>query len=35
MSDVEYLLIDEKSDLDSFKKELRTNEVYYHLAKGI
>jgi len=35
MSGVEYLLIDEKCDIDSFKKEIRTNEVYYHLAKGI
>jgi L-arabinose isomerase len=32
MTGTEYVLIDEKCDLDSFKKELRWNEVYYHLS---
>jgi L-arabinose isomerase len=35
MTGTEYLLIDEKCDLDSFRKELRWNEVYYHLSGGI
>jgi L-arabinose isomerase len=32
MTRTEYVLIDEKCDLDSFKKELRWNEIYYHTA---
>ncbi len=32
---IEYLLIDEKSDLSAFRNELRWNEVYYHIADGI
>jgi L-arabinose isomerase len=35
MTGIEYLLIDENCDLLSFKKELRWNEVYYHLADGM
>jgi L-arabinose isomerase len=35
MTGVEYLLIDEKCELDSFRKELRWNEVYYHLSGGV
>jgi len=35
MMGIEYLLIDEKCDITSFKKEIRWNEVYYHLAQGI
>jgi L-arabinose isomerase len=35
MAGVEFLLIDENTDLSAFKKELRWNEVYYHLAKGV
>jgi L-arabinose isomerase len=35
MMGIEYLLIDEKCDLDSFKKELRWNEIYYHVSGGI
>ncbi|MEQ9443327.1 MAG: L-arabinose isomerase [Cyclobacteriaceae bacterium] len=31
---IEHVLINEKTDLREFKKELRFNEVYYHLAKG-
>jgi L-arabinose isomerase len=32
MMGTEYVLIDEKCDLDSFRKELRWNEIYYHLS---
>jgi len=35
MAGIECLMIDENTHLDEFKKELRWNEVYYHLAKGI
>jgi L-arabinose isomerase len=34
MADIECVLIDEGCKLSEFKKELRWNEVYYHLAKG-
>lgn len=34
MLGIEYVLIDEKCDLASFKKELRWNEVYYHISGG-
>jgi len=32
---IEYLLIDQDTSISSFKKELRWNDLYYHLAKGI
>jgi len=35
MADIEYLLIDENTQLDGFKKELRWNDLYYHLANGL
>jgi L-arabinose isomerase len=35
MMGIEYLLIDSKCDLDTFRKELRMNEVYYHISGGI
>jgi L-arabinose isomerase len=35
MTGTEYLLIDEKCKLDELKKELRWNEIYYHLAGAI
>jgi len=35
MLGVEYLLIDEKCDLTAFKKEIRWNEIYYHISGGI
>ncbi|MFZ0280549.1 MAG: L-arabinose isomerase [Bacteroidales bacterium] len=35
MLGIEFLLINEKCDLASFKNEIRWNEVYYHLAAGI
>jgi L-arabinose isomerase len=31
---IEYVLIDENTQIHQFKKELRWSEVYYHLAKG-
>jgi len=35
MMGVEYVVIDEKCNLTEFKKELKWNEVYHHIAKGI
>jgi L-arabinose isomerase len=35
MMGIEYVLIDEKCNLTEFKKELRWNEVSYHIAGGI
>ncbi|MDO9341598.1 MAG: L-arabinose isomerase [Bacteroidales bacterium] len=35
MMGVEYILIDDKCDLTEFKKELRWNEIYYHISNGI
>jgi len=35
MADIEYVLIDSNTDLFNFKKELKWNEVYYQLAKGL
>jgi L-arabinose isomerase len=35
MAGTEFLLIDENTSIPDFKKELRWNEMYYHLAKGI
>ena len=35
IADMEFLLIDEKTKLADFKKELKWNEMYYHLAKGL
>lgn len=35
MAGIEYLLIDQETKLPAFKKELKWNEIYYHLAKGI
>lgn len=32
---IEFLLIDNKTDLFSFKKELRLNEAYYLLSRGL
>jgi L-arabinose isomerase len=34
MAGIEFLLIDKDTVLSQFKKELRWNEVYYHLNKG-
>ena len=35
MAGIEFLLIDAKTDLAQFKKELRWNAAYYHLAGGV
>lgn len=35
MAGMEFLLIDQNTTVSSFKKELRWNDLYYHLAKGI
>jgi len=35
MAGIEYLLIDASTNISSFKKELRWNDLYYYLAKGI
>lgn len=35
MAGIEYLLIDEHTRLDDFNKELRWNDLYYHLEKGL
>ena len=32
---MEFLLIDQNTVLSEFKKALRWNEVYYHLARGL
>ncbi len=35
IAEIEYMLIDNDSTISSIKKELRWNELYYHLSKGI
>jgi L-arabinose isomerase len=35
MAGVEFLLIDEKTEVDSFKEKLRWNDLYYHLNQGL
>nr|WP_319397354.1 L-arabinose isomerase [uncultured Carboxylicivirga sp.] len=35
MTGVEMVLIDENTTIPTFKKELRWNDLYYHLAKGL
>jgi L-arabinose isomerase len=35
MMGIEYLLIDEKCDLTALKKEIRWNEIYFHISGGI
>jgi L-arabinose isomerase len=35
MAGVEFLLIDKDTSIRDFKNEIRWNEVYYHIAKGI
>jgi len=35
MMGIEYLLIDSKCDLDTFRRELKMNEVFYHILGGI
>jgi L-arabinose isomerase len=35
MAGLEFLAIDNQTNLSDFKKELRWNELYYHLSKGL
>ena len=35
MAGVEFVLIDNNTTISEFKKELRWNDLYYHLAKGL
>src|SRR5512138_550670 len=35
MAGIEFLLIDENTGLEDFKKELRWNDLYYHMANGV
>jgi L-arabinose isomerase len=35
MAGIEYVAIDSNTDLHRFKQELKWNDLYYHLAKGI
>jgi L-arabinose isomerase len=35
MAGIEFLSIDARTDVRGFKQELRTGEVYYHLAQGL
>ena len=35
MAGIEFLLIDENTRLEEFKKELRWNDLYYHLSGGV
>ena len=35
MAGIEFLVIDEATTIREFKKELRWNDLYYHLAQGI
>jgi L-arabinose isomerase len=35
MAGIEFLLIDEKTEVDSFKEKLRWNDLYYHLNQGL
>ena len=35
MAGIEYLLINENTHIDEFKKELRWNDLYYQIANGL
>jgi L-arabinose isomerase len=35
MANVEFLLIDENTRLEEFRKELRWNDLYYHMKSGL
>jgi L-arabinose isomerase len=35
MTGTEYVLIDEKCNIPEFRKEMRWNEIYYHISNGI
>ena len=32
---IEFVLIDQDASISTIKKELRWNDIYYHLAKGL
>ena len=35
MAGIEFLLIDNATELPKFKDQMKWNEVYYHLARGL
>ncbi len=35
MAGIEYLLIDESTNIDEFREKIRWNELYYALSKGL
>ena len=35
MAGIEYVLIDEETEVRKLKQDLRVGEVYYHIAKGL
>ena len=35
MAGIECVVIDQDTQVNQFKKELRWNQVYYHLAQGV
>jgi L-arabinose isomerase len=35
MAGMEFLVIDAETKLSDFEKELRWNDIYYHLSKGL
>jgi L-arabinose isomerase len=35
MAGIEFLLIDEKTNVEEFKEKLRWNDLYYHLSRGL
>jgi L-arabinose isomerase len=35
MANIEFLAIDKNTNLSEFKKEIRWNDLYYHLARGL
>jgi L-arabinose isomerase len=35
MADIECLVIDDATEIQEFKKEIRFNHMYYSLARGI
>jgi len=35
MAELEFLLVDAETRMPAFRKELRWNQAYYHLAGGL
>ena len=35
MAGIEFLLIDENTNVETFKQQLRWNDLYYHMARGL